>query len=450
MHGNDDSSPARPTSVSRLAVSATSGLFRPERGAPRIARAPSRQEPGVVGEPSYARRSPTLSMMAGTGEIDTTAAARDAKPKMLRWLGVALATFAATIAMGALGLPTPALFAALLVGIAYALSAVRRPLDVPSRGISIGQALIGVVLGAELDGSTLHAVASNWLGVSAVTLATLALSLGVGVAFARLTGIGQATGTLGLVAGGASGIVAMADELGADSRLVAFMQYARVLVVVLVAPLVADILLADGGSGAPQIEPVGIGLGDLAFTGACALAGLLAARRLRVTAGTLLCPLAVAAMLSVSGLVGNAGVPAFVQSFAFALIGLQVGLKFTVATIREAQALLPWVLGAILTLVVLSAALAALLVPLAHVTFADAYLATTPGGLYAVLAASVGIGANTTFIVSVQVLRVLAMVVAAPPLVRFISSFGTPTTSSTRNGDEPIECARISTASAAR
>jgi hypothetical protein len=38
-----------------------------------------------------------------------------------------------------------------------------------------------------------------------------------------------------------------------------------------------------------------------------------------------------------------------------------------------------------------------------------------------VLAASVGIGANTTFVVSVQVLRVFIMVVAAPPLVRIVA-----------------------------
>jgi membrane AbrB-like protein len=186
---------------------------------------------------------------AGSSEIVTNEAATDANSNILPWLGVALATFAATIAMGSLGLPTPALFAALLIGITYALIAVRRPLHVPSSGVTTGQALIGVALGAELDASTLRAVASNWFGVSAVTLATLVLSLGVGIAVARLTGISQATGTLGLVAGGASGIVAMADELGADSRLVAFMQYARVLVVVLAAPLVSHILLAHGQAG---------------------------------------------------------------------------------------------------------------------------------------------------------------------------------------------------------
>jgi uncharacterized protein len=360
--------------------------------------------------------------MPGSIEIATSEPATDAESNIRRWLAVALATFAATIALGAVGLPTPALFAALSIGITYALIAARRPLDVPASGITIGQALIGVALGAALDASTLRAVASNWFGVSAVTLATLALSLGVGIAIARVTGISQATGTLGLIAGGASGIVAMADELGADSRLVAFMQYVRVLVVVLVAPLVATILVAHEESGVLRTEPMGMSLvGDLAFTGGCALAGALVGPRLRVTAGTLLCPLAVAAILSASGVAGDAGVPALVQSFAFALIGLQVGLRFTAATVREAQALLPWVLGATLVLVAGSAGLAALLVPLAHVTFADAYLATTPGGLYAVLAASVGIGANTTFVVSVQVLRILIMVAGAPHLVRIVA-----------------------------
>ena len=53
-----------------------------------------------------------------------------------------------------------------------------------------------------------------------------------------------------LVTGGASGIVAMADELGADDRLVAFMQYLRVLVVVLLTPLLIPILFPGhhGGS----------------------------------------------------------------------------------------------------------------------------------------------------------------------------------------------------------
>jgi uncharacterized protein len=60
------------------------------------------------------------------------------------------------------------------------------------------------------------------------------------------------------------------------------------------------------------------------------------------------------------------------------------------------------------------------LAPLADVSTLDAYLATTPGGLYAVLATAVGSGANTTFVLAVQVLRLFVMLLAAPVLARWL------------------------------
>ena len=56
------------------------------------------------------------------------------------------------------------------------------------------------------------------------------------------------------------------------------------------------------------------------------------------------------------------------------------------------------------------------------VSLLDAYLATTPGGIYAVLALAFGAGANTTFILAVQGLRVVVMVLLAPLAVRRLVS----------------------------
>lgn len=357
----------------------------------------------------------------------------------IRWAVVAGATVPVIALFELAGLPTAALFAALLVAIAYALLASGRPLGLPSSGATIGQALIGVALGFEMQPSTLRAVAGDWLGVAIVTIATLAISVAVGLLIASRGHVSRATGALGLVAGGASGIVAMADELGADGRLVAFMQYLRVLVVVVVAPLVAyAVLQGDATARATGAgDDVGLG-GDLGLTAACALAGVLVARRLHITAGSLLCPLVIAAAVASSGLLGVPAVPSGLQDAAFALIGWQVGLRFTVATIREAKALLPWVLTAIAILLVACAGLAVLLMPLADVGFADAYLATSPGGLYAVLAASVGIGANTTFVVSVQVIRVFAMILVAPPLVRMLARSEEPRGAPPLPVDSPV------------
>jgi hypothetical protein len=314
------------------------------------------------------------------------------------------------------------LFAALLVGVGYALSASKTPLLLPPKGVLVGQAVIGVALGLQIQASALRVVGSSWFGVLVVTAGTLLISVATGLVLARRRGLPAATGALGMVAGGASGIVAMADELGADARLVAFMQYMRVLVVVIVGPLTAYVLL-DAGTGLPTVaDGAERGLvADLTFTVACGLVGALVARALNITAGALLGPLIFVGAFSVAGLADGIRVPDLVQNVGFALIGLQVGLRFTIATIREASRMLVPVLASILALIVGCAALAALLVPLADVSYADAYLATTPGGLYAVLAASIEIGANTTFVVSVQVARLFIMIVAAPVLVRLVS-----------------------------
>lgn len=340
----------------------------------------------------------------------------------MRWLVVGAATLGASLVAGALGLPSAALFAALMVGIAYALTAASRvPLDLPRPAMQWAQAGVGVALGTAVDSDTLEAVGAHWLPVAAVTLATLLISLAAGLVMARVTGVDRPTASLGLIAGGASGIVAMADELGADGRLVAFMQYLRVLAVVLIAPPVAHLILS--GASGPAVGGDGSDPGllvDLAFTAGCGAAGLLIARAIRLTAGPVLVPLVVAAAAAISGVAGDAHVPDLVQQIAFAAIGLQVGLRFTVATIRQAGRLLPATLVSILVLIGACAALAAPLASAADVTYGDAYLATTPGGLYAVLAAAADIGGNTTFVVAVQALRVFAMVLLAPPLVRLL------------------------------
>ncbi|MET0448891.1 MAG: AbrB family transcriptional regulator, partial [Aeromicrobium sp.] len=55
-----------------------------------------------------------------------------------------------------------------------------------------------------------------------------------------------------------------------------------------------------------------------------------------------------------------------------------------------------------------------LLSELTGVSELDAYLATTPGGLYAVLATSADTGGNVTFVTAVQLIRLLLVLIAAP------------------------------------
>lgn len=335
--------------------------------------------------------------------------------------------------LDALGLPAALLFGSLLVGLAFALAAPGR-IALPGITFTAAQAVLGVVLGAYLQASSLEALASDWLPVTLVVAATVAISLGVSQAVARLTGLDPVTAALGLVAGGASGIVSMADELGADDRLVAFMQYARVLIVVLATPLVVVVAFPGGGNGSmttPDEGPFAGTAAGWALTAGAAAAGVAAGRLARLPVATLLGPMLLAGAVTLLAPNLLAPPPLLLREAAFAVIGVQVGLRFTPATVRELGRLALPVLGAIVALIVACFGLALALTATTSVSLLDAYLATTPGGLYAVLAVGFGSGADTTFVLAVQTLRVFVMILVAPPLARVIAR-STPTRTAAR------------------
>jgi membrane AbrB-like protein len=344
---------------------------------------------------------------------------------------VVIVAVAVTAGFTTLGLPTPALFGGLLVGLIRAL-AFRRGVAMPAAAMTAGQAVIGVSMGALVDPETLRAVAVNWLPVLLVTVATLLLSLAAGLVLRLHRGISPVTGAFSMIAGGASGIIAMANDLGADARMVAVLQYLRVLLIVALMPVVATVLYgaSPGGSsavdgGSPAQWTVGLG-----FTVGCSVVGLLVGRLVRLPVAALLGPMVAAAVVDISGVGPGVEVPGLVESAAFLVIGLQVGVSFTQESLRIIGRALPLALATLTVLVVACAGLGAVLAETTGVSALDGYLATTPGGLFAVLATASDTGADTTFVLAVQVLRLFVMLLSAPLVARVLRGRGRPPASS--------------------
>ena len=336
-------------------------------------------------------------------------------------LVVSVLALAAAAGLDALSVPSPALFAGLAVGLVRALSLPRR-IAVPPPALTGANVVIGVMVGTLVQLDTLTAIARDWVPVVLVTTTTLVLSLAAGQLMALRRGITPVTGAFAMIAGGASGITVMARELGADERMVAVLQYLRVLVIVLAMPLVALLVYgAEPGSGGVVISGDGPGWwADLGFTLGCGLAGTLLAGLLRIPAASLLGPMLVAAALDLGGLSGGAGVPVPLESLAFLLVGLQVGVNFTRQSLRLVGRALPLALLVIVVLGLACAGLGALLAGTTGVSPLDGYLATTPGGMNAVLVTASDTGADTTFVLAVQVLRLFAMLLSAPLVARVL------------------------------
>jgi len=339
---------------------------------------------------------------------------------LLDWAAVVAGAVAVSLVLGLLHVPSPTLFGGLVAALVRALGG-RRRLAVPQVAMTAAQAVIGVTIGSLIQLDTLGAIGEHWLAVLLVTVGTLALSLAAGQLLRLQRGVSPVTGAFSMIAGGASGITAMARDLGADQRMVAVLQYLRVLLIVVLMPVVATTVYgASTGGGAPV---AGSGPGwsaGLLFTAVCAVAGVALGRVTRLPVGALLGPMLVAAVLDLTGLSRGAETPAVVEGAAFLVIGLQVGISFTRESLRTVGRALPLALAIIVGLILACAGLGAVLAAAAGVGKLDAYLATTPGGLYAVLATATDSGADATFVLAVQVLRLFVMLLSAPLLARWL------------------------------
>jgi membrane AbrB-like protein len=338
---------------------------------------------------------------------------------LLDWGAVLVVAVVAGALLSLLGVPSAPLFGGLVAGLGRALLG-RTQLTLP-RPAGIGaQAVIGVSIGALVQTGTLRTIAEHWLPVLAVTVATLLVSLVAGQLMRLQRGISPVTGAFSMIAGGASGITAMARDLGADEQVVAVLQYLRVLLIVVAMPIVATTVYgASAGAGTAPADGPGWPAG-LLFTAVCGVVGVVLGRLVRVPVGALLGPLAVAAALDLTGLSHDADVPGLVEAAGFLAIGLQVGLGFTRASLRLVGRALPLALTLIVGAIAACAGLGVVLSRTAGVTLLDGYLATTPGGLYAVLATATGSGADATFVLSAQVLRLFVMLFSAPLLSRLL------------------------------
>jgi uncharacterized protein len=326
------------------------------------------------------------------------------------------------------GVPAAWLVGPMLVAVALALAWPGRP-TMPPRARLASLAVVGGVLAAAFRPSVLPLIAANWAPVCLVAGGTLLLSLAIGFLLARFARLDRKTAALGTLPGAASGMLAMSGPLGADPRLVALMQYTRVIVVVVTAALVARAGSAPelvqhriSGQGFQMAAHQGAVIVQNAWltyglTALVAALGAWVGALLRLPAGALLGPLVLGASLEELGVLRIMWPPGVPQA-AYLVLGVYVGLLFDRSSIGRAGRLFPLVLASTVGLVVACAGLGWALAAFMHIDALTAYLATTPGGIDSVAIMALGSGADAPLVLAVQMLRLFAVVLAGSLLGR--------------------------------
>ena len=291
---------------------------------------------------------------------------------------------------------------------------------VPRAFMAAAQAVIGCLVARSITPAIVGGFASHWPVFVGVVALSIAASAGIGWTMSRLRIVSGTTAVWGMLPGAATIMMVMAEAYGADFRLVAFMQYLRVVLVAAAASVVALLFVHGGGSRFaggyfPPIHPQA-----LAATAGVAVIGGGLGLASRIPAGVLLGPLALGAALNIAGWV-TIELPPVVLIASYAVIGWNTGLRFTRDVLAAAARALPQSLGATAVLMAFCGLLAWLLVVLLHVDPLTAYLATSPGGVDAAAIIAASTKVDTPFVMALQTLRVVVVLAIGPPVARWVA-----------------------------
>jgi membrane AbrB-like protein len=291
----------------------------------------------------------------------------------------------------------------------------------PLPAFVVAQGIIGCMIARMVPLSVLGDILSHWVLFTAGILSVVAACSLIGWLMTRLHLLPGTTALWGMSPGAASVMTIMAESYGADIRLVAVMQYLRVVGVAAVASLVAKLFGVSAAHGPAAIvwfPPVA--WLPLAETLALAIVGPLIARLLRIPAGAFLVPLVGGAVLTHLGWL-TIELPTWLLAASYAFVGWNIGLRFTRPLLMHAARALPLVVGCTLVLIAICGAVAALMVVGAGIDPLTAYLATSPGGSdsIAIIAASTNV--DVSFVMAMQTFRMITVMFIAPVLTKFIA-----------------------------
>ncbi|SMF78184.1 hypothetical protein SAMN06265365_13617 [Tistlia consotensis] len=327
------------------------------------------------------------------------------------------------------GIPAALLLGPMIAGIVVGTNSGR--LKVPAPLFWFAQAVIGLLVAGSVDAGILATFAESWPLFVAVILAVISASSLLGWLMARWQVLPGTTAVWGFSPGAASAMMLMADAFGADARLVAFMQYLRVLFVAVTASLVAQVFLAGPMAAGAAVDwfPA-LDWPSFGPTLALVVGGALVGRFLPIPAGSLLVPMILGGALSISGVLRIA-LPEWLLAISYALIGWNIGLAFTRRILLHATRALPKIALSIAALIAFGACLGFAVNRLLGVDPLTAYLATSPGGLdtIAIIAASAKV--DVSFVLGLQTARFLMVLLLGPFLARMIAR--------RVGGDEPAE-----------
>ncbi|MDD9743359.1 MULTISPECIES: AbrB family transcriptional regulator [Marinovum] len=327
-----------------------------------------------------------------------------------RILTFALAAFG-TVLFLALGLPLPFLFGPMAACLIAALA------HVPIKGFGqvslAARTILGVAVGASITPALFAELPRMVTSIALVPLFIAVIAL-VGVPyFRRVWGFDAPTAYYAAMPGGLQDMVIFGTEAGGDPRALSLVHATRVLIIVTLAPIILTY-----GYGAGLTNPIGapaseLPVRELALMVAAAWIGWKGGVRIGLFGASILGPLILTALLSLSGLI-HVRPPREAILVAQFFIGCAIGVHFLGVTFRELRRVVVAGVGYVALLALLATGFTALATRLGLARPVETFLAFAPGGQAEMTVLAIVSGADLGFVITHHLTRIILVILGAP------------------------------------
>lgn len=296
---------------------------------------------------------------------------------------------------------------------------------IPMRGLKILNDGMRTILGVAVGATLTPAVLANFPSMlpTLVLVPVMVACIGIiGVPyFQRFCGYDFPTAYYATMPGGLQDMLLFGEEAGGNVRTLSLIHATRVLVVVVALPFLLKGIWQADLSNPPGVPLATIPVSQLAVMVACAIFGWQITRKIGMFGASILGPLILAAIVTVSGGL-EFRPPAEAIWAAQFFIGMTIGGKYSGITVEEIRRDLAAGLGFCAILIVLTVVFVEAIYWLELAPGMEALLSFAPGGQAELTVLALIVGADVAFVVAHHVLRIFVVILGAPLMARLLST----------------------------
>lgn len=232
-----------------------------------------------------------------------------------------------------LNMPLPFLLGGILGTASFVLFYERDGMQLP--GLSpwvrmVSMSVIGTMIGSRFSPDLLSLLPLFWVSALGMLLFIFVAHAGNFFLLRKIGNYSKLDAYFAGLPGGIVDSIALAEQAGADVRIVTVQHFIRIILVVVTIPILFFIIEGNavGSFAGETMASTDYDWRDLTVLALVAVIGLFGGRRLKLPVAHLMAPLLLALILSVSGVI-VLHVPSWCQHMAQYMIGVSLGSQFS-------------------------------------------------------------------------------------------------------------------------